>query len=153
MTNIPWFTRRKRGDRGAALVEMAMTLPLMLLVAVGIFEFGRAFQTWQVLTNAAREGARVAVLPNSVQGDVDQRVRDYMQMGQLANYASATVSVNNTATISIGSSTASASVVTVGYPFQFVILNPVARLVMGSSQLGSAPFTMNASATMRNETQ
>jgi Flp pilus assembly protein TadG len=48
------------GERGTALIETAMTLPLLLLVSVGIFEFGRAFQTWQVLTNAAREGARLA---------------------------------------------------------------------------------------------
>ncbi|PYR71259.1 MAG: hypothetical protein DMF88_00460 [Acidobacteria bacterium] len=54
-----------RDERGAALVEMALTLPLMLLVSAGIFEFGRAYQTWQVLTNAAREGARIAVLPGT----------------------------------------------------------------------------------------
>jgi Flp pilus assembly protein TadG len=151
-TNTPSL-RKSRDERGAALVEMAMTLPLMLLVAIGIFEVGRAFQTWQILTNAAREGARVAVLPNMAQGAVDQRVRDYMQSGALPNFGSATVSVNNTATISIGAGTATASVVTVGYPFNFIVLNPVARLVVGSSQLGAAPFTMTASATMRNETQ
>ena len=32
-------------DRGAALLEVALTLPLLLLVTVGIFEFGRAYQT------------------------------------------------------------------------------------------------------------
>ena len=130
-----------------------MTLPLMLLVAIGIFEFGRAFQTWQVITNAAREGARIAVLPNALQSAIDTRVRAYMQAGALPNYGTATVSINNTATISIGTGSASASVVTVGYPFNFIILNPVARLVVGSSQLGGAPITMTASATMRNESQ
>ena len=50
---------RTNSERGAALLEVALTLPLLLLVAVGIFEFGRAYQTWQVLTNAAREGARL----------------------------------------------------------------------------------------------
>ena len=47
--------------RGAALLEAAITMPIILLISVGIFEFGRAYQTWQVLTNAAREGARLAV--------------------------------------------------------------------------------------------
>ena len=42
------------------------------MVAVGIFEFGRAYQTWQVLTNAAREGARVAVLPNAAAGAAER---------------------------------------------------------------------------------
>ena len=55
--------RPRRGsgnERGAALLETAVTLPIILMICVGIFEFGRAYQTWQVLTNAAREGARVA---------------------------------------------------------------------------------------------
>jgi len=56
---VTTFSRRVRrllsGERGTALIETAMTLPLLLLVSVGIFEFGRAFQTWQILTNAARE--------------------------------------------------------------------------------------------------
>ena len=42
-----------------------MTLPLLLLVSVAIFELGRAYQTQQILTNAAREGARMAVLPDA----------------------------------------------------------------------------------------
>ena len=50
--------RNWRSEKGAALVEAAVTIPLLLLVSVGIFEFGRAYQTWQVITNAAREGAR-----------------------------------------------------------------------------------------------
>ncbi len=54
-------TRLIKNERGAALIEAAVTIPIILLIAVGIFEFGRAYQTWQVLTNAAREGARVAV--------------------------------------------------------------------------------------------
>ena len=63
--------RNWRSEKGAALVEAAVTLPLLLLVSVGIFEFGRAYQTWQVLTNAAREGARVAVLPDVTAASVD----------------------------------------------------------------------------------
>ena len=72
-----------RDTRGTALLEAAVTIPLLLLVSVGIFEFGRAYQTWQVLTNAAREGARIAVLPNSNANGVETRVRQYMQDGQL----------------------------------------------------------------------
>src|SRR5712692_9627336 len=71
-------------ERGTALMETALTLPLLLLVSVGIFEFGRAYQTWQILTNAAREGARVAILPNPAPNAVDARVREYLQIGGLA---------------------------------------------------------------------
>jgi Flp pilus assembly protein TadG len=142
-------------ERGTALLETAMTLPLLLIVSVGIFEFGRAFQTWQVLTNAAREGARVAVLPNPAAGAAEARVRAYLTTGQLAPAAvsATTVVVNPASTVAIGGgATASASLVTVNFPFQFMVLQPVARLLVSGSTLG-APFTLTASAEMRNESQ
>ena len=71
MTSSVLRSCRWSRERGAALLETAIALPLVLLFSVGIFEFGRAFQTWQVLTNAAREGARVAVLPNPATGAVE----------------------------------------------------------------------------------
>src|SRR5947208_1048980 len=146
------WRRHSASERGTALLETALTLPLPLLVSVSIFEFGRAYQTWQVLTNAAREGARVAVLPNTTVGDVQARVSAYMQSGQLPDYASATISVDQAQTINIGAGTASASLVTVQYPFNFMVLNPVARLVAPASTLGAA-LTLTATAEMRNEAQ
>ena len=143
--------RAWRSERGQSLVETALALPLLLVVSIGIFEFGRAYQTWQVLTNAAREGARVAVLPNSTVGDVQLRVTAYMQAGQLPDYANATISVDQNQTISIGAGTASASIVTVQYPFNFMVLNPVAQLVAPASSLGNGALTLTATAEMRNE--
>jgi Flp pilus assembly protein TadG len=139
-------------ERGQALLEMALSLPIVLLVSVCIFEFGRAFQTTQILTNAAREGARVAILPNATQSDVQARVSAYLQAGQLTDYANATVSVQQDVTMPVGASTASASVVTVAYPFSFIVLNPVANLVARGTTLGT-PMTLSASAEMRNEAQ
>ena len=147
-------TRRQgwSSERGTAILETAMTLPLLLLVSVGIFEFGRAYQTWQVLTNAAREGARVAVLTSSDAAAAETRVRTYLTNGQLPNAASATVAVT-ASTVNIGGgATASASVVTVSYPFSFVVLQPVARLLVSGSTLGG-PVTLVASSEMRNEAQ
>ena len=141
-----------RSERGAAMLEVALTLPMLLLVCVGIFEFGRAYQTWQVLTNAAREGARVAVLPSSKKADVEDRVKDYLQGGELGKWADADVDVNQNATISIGASNAKASIVTVDYPFSFMVLDGVVRLVSPASTAGE-DFTMSASAEMRKESQ
>ena len=143
--------RRFRSERGAALIEAALTLPLLLLVCVGIIEFGRLYQTWQVMTNAAREGARVAVLP-SVNGGAEARVRQYLQNGGLNSDASVGVTVTPV-NVSLGAAgTASASRVTVTYPFSFMALQPVARLVVPGSTAG-APITLTSSATMRNESQ
>lgn len=49
-----------RNDRAAQLVEFAVALPLLVLFVVGIFDFSSAFTLKQKLTNAARDGARVA---------------------------------------------------------------------------------------------
>jgi Flp pilus assembly protein TadG len=144
--------RNWRSQKGAALLETAITLPLLLLVSVAIFEFGRAYQTWQVLTNAAREGARVAVLPDPTPGIVEQRVRDYMQAGQLPQWNTAAVSVNRASSITVNGAPTSASAVIVDYPFNFIVLGPVVRLVTPDSSLSDA-VTMRASAVMRNENQ
>src|SRR5215469_16470816 len=145
--------KRFRSQKGAALVEAAITIPLILLICVGIFEFGRAYQTWQVLTNAAREGARLAILPNEDPSVVQARVLAYMQAGQLPNASQATITVNQNATIPIGAQTAPASIVTVNYPFAFMVLQPVAQLVVSNSTLGGSALTLTASAEMRNEAQ
>jgi Flp pilus assembly protein TadG len=144
--------RTSRSERGAALIEAAMTLPLLLLVCIGIIEFGRLYQTWQVMTNAAREGARIAVLPAPVNGGVDTRVREYLQMGGLKSDSSVGVNVAP-ADVSLGAGgTASGSRVTVTYPFSFMVLQPIAQLVVSGATAG-APITLTSSATMRNESQ
>lgn len=146
--------RRRRSrladERGQALLETALTLPMVLLVAVGIFEFGRAYQTLQIVTNAAREGARVAIVPSGTPESARSRVRGYLQSSHLANAAQTTVLVDQKASVSIGTGSASATIVTVSYPFSFMVLNPLANLVVRGSTLG-APFSMTASAQMRNE--
>ena len=142
--------RRVRSHKGAALIEVALTLPLLLLVSVGIFEFGRAYQTWQVLTNAAREGARMAVLPDSTDDAVEERARSYMESGQLPGYDDADIEITHDNDIDTGGVMATASEVTISYPFSFVVLQPVASLVVPGTSLGS-PIIMAASAMMRNE--
>ena len=126
---------------------MAIPLPLVLLVCVGIFEFGRAFQTWQVITNAAREGARVSVLPDSTDANVTDAVRNYMKGGKLPNWSSATVTLERA--VPFGPNTASR--ITVVYGFDFTVLNPVVKLVKSSSNLGKGTTNMSSSALMRNE--
>lgn len=139
-----------RHQRGTALIETALILPILLLICVGIFEFGRAYQTWEVLTNAAREGARVAILPGTPAGAAEARVREYLQIGGLNADSSVGVSVTAASVSLGGGTTAAGSRVEVTYPFTFMVLHPVAQLVVTGSLTG-APITMSAAATMRNE--
>lgn len=54
--------RWKKQEEGQALVEFALIAPILILLIVGVFEFARAWQSYQVITDAAREGARLAVI-------------------------------------------------------------------------------------------
>jgi len=144
------MVRRLRRERGAALLETAITLPLVLLVSVSIFEFSHKYQVFQIMTNAAREGARIAVLPGTTDADITARVKAYLTAGSVGNVNAAVVAIDHTKTVSTGTGTAPATQVTVNYPFSFIVLNPVARLVVRNSNLGAA-FTMTTQALMRNE--
>ncbi len=148
----PFSICRSR-ESGQALIEAALTIPILLLIAVGIFEFGRAYQTWQILTNAAREGARIAVVPTPAPGAVEARVRSYMQDGQLSKYYAAEVIVNRNATMVVNGQSVSASQVVINYPFDFIVLKPVARLIAGGSGTLGDSLAMQASVLMRNEAQ
>ena len=139
-----------RREDGAALIEAAFVLPMLLFVSIGIIEFGRAFQTWQIVTNAAREGARVAVLGGMSDDAVKTRVQDYLKMG-IDSPASASITINRTTTVSLGgAATATASRVQVDYPFTFIVMQPLAQLLVKDSTVGNA-FTMRSAAIMRNE--
>jgi TadE-like protein len=59
------FRSSRRHSRGQALVEFAFVAPIFFLILYGIVEFGRYVYTVQVLNNAAREGARYAIVHGS----------------------------------------------------------------------------------------
>jgi len=69
-------------ERGQAIIELALTLPLLLMIVLGVFDFGLMFQRFEVVTNAAREGARLAVLSDQyTTAQARQRALDYLSAG------------------------------------------------------------------------
>ncbi len=69
------MSRSRRDDRGAAMVEFAIVLPVLLLILLGIIEFGRAYNAQVSIQAAAREGARELALRHS-STDVESATRD-----------------------------------------------------------------------------
>lgn len=81
MKSQRWGKQAGRGRwsrRAAAVVEMAVVAPLLFTVLFGIIEYGWVFTIRQALTNSAREGARVAVLPGSTEEEIIARVNTYL---------------------------------------------------------------------------
>jgi Flp pilus assembly protein TadG len=75
------FLRRARA--GATTLELAFTLPMFLTLTVGSIEFGRAFMVQQMVTNAAREGARHGVVAGTTADQVKTKVIDYLAAGRI----------------------------------------------------------------------
>jgi len=67
---------RSHGERGAAAVEFALILPLLVMLVFGIIQFSIAYNRQQGLHAAAREGARIASLPQTTKTDITNRVTD-----------------------------------------------------------------------------
>jgi Flp pilus assembly protein TadG len=142
----PRRQHRYRSARGAELVELALALPFLLLVLAGIVDVGFLFKDYQVLTNAAREGARVAALPGWVEADVVARVNTYLTAGGFQGAATTTVSP--VTLVTTPGRTIDAVEVSVASPHTYFILGPFVRLVQGTD-LGNT--TLRAVATMRVE--
>lgn len=129
MASLIRLVRRWRSDEGAQLVEFALVLPLLLLVVLGIAEFGFIFQRYEVITNAAREGARMAVLPgygnNAV---IATRVNSYVAAGQVPTTTSNPAVVVETISIPVGGGlpAVSARRVTVTYTHTYMFLPRIA---------------------------
>ena len=120
--------RRLCGDEAAQLVEFALVLPMLLLVVLGIAEFGFIFQRYEVVTNAAREGARIAVLPGYTDADVIARVRSYVTQGRVpATTTNPTVVITNvTIPVTGGLPSISAKRVVVTYTHSYTFLPNIA---------------------------
>ena len=69
---------RQHNRRGAAIVEMALVLPIFFGVVLGIVEFGRAMMVSQMVTNAAREGTRLAIIDGSTNTTVETWVEEFL---------------------------------------------------------------------------
>ncbi len=127
-------------DRGSAAVEFALLVPILLLIVFGIIDFGRALNAQITLTQAAREGARLAAVgqPNVV------------SRTQAAAVGLTPVSVSVTG-CPTGAGLGVDAVVRATYSFSFV--TPVGAIagLFGGSGLGT-PITLRATGVMPCET-
>ena len=142
------MTRRNRwsGEDGAELIEFALVLPLMLLVMFGIIDFGLLFQRYLVVTNAAREGARVSVLPGYTDADVQARVAQYLTASGLTE--SAPLPTIELSVTCAGGQSVAVQRVTVQYPYSYSVVGTLVGYFGGT---GFTRTGLQAVAAMRSE--
>lgn len=136
--------RARNGERGTTLVETAIVMGVLLMFTLGIFDFGRALYTYSFLANAARQGARWAIVrgadctqldhcpAKSGSTDIQPFVQSLSEGATKASNIQATLNFPNG-----NDSPGSIAQVTVTYPFTFI--------APGLSKLS---FTMTSTSEM-----
>ena len=140
------LSRFRRGDQGAELIEFTIVFPILMMILGGIMDFGMMLRNYEVVTNAAREGARVAILEGYAEPDVEARIDEYLAAAGLdgdRDVALEPVPV----TTSAGVFTAQA--VTLTYTYQFAMLSVFAPFFGG--EFGTV--SLEGISVMRSETQ
>lgn len=116
----------KQDETGATLVEYAISATVFIMATFAVLEFGRAVWAHNALTDAARRGARYAVL-HSPTGAEDTKIQNLVVYGNpdggtqplLPGLTTAKVQINRSADFSVNSGTATVSIT--GYQFEFVL--------------------------------
>ena len=140
---------RHNSQRGAALVELAMVIPVLLMVLTAIAEFGMVFRSYEIATNAVREGARLGALPGNEENDyqiVRDRVDSYLADAALPGLPGARTITVTPENMVIGTLSVDGVRVTVTYSHTTVFLGLAAGLLNGTF---SATVTHTSSALMR----
>jgi Flp pilus assembly protein TadG len=124
---------RFQNEKGAAMVEFSIILPLLAVILFGIVEFSLLLYNKQVITNASREGARagiVAQAPRLAPAEIQQVVNDYAG-SHLITFGTASAPVT-TIDNSLGTAFGDDLTVTVSYKYDFLVLpNFIASLAGG----------------------
>ncbi len=132
--------RRRRNRLGVAAVEFAVIAPVFFLLILGMIEFGRMVMVQQVITNASREGARIAVLDGTTGSEVLVAVDNYLSSARIGG-ATVTVDPTNPNAANYGEPVT----VSVSVPFNQVSWLP-------SSFFGNEGTVLAAATVMRRET-
>jgi Flp pilus assembly protein TadG len=135
---------RLRRERGAAAVEFAILLPLFIMFVWGAIEFGLAFYTKEILTNATREGARAGIvqqIPKLTQAQIQTIVQTYVASAGLQTSGRLN-------TVAAGAGGAFPTALTVTSTYQYPAF-PIVSMITAGVVLEQA--TLTASTVMRHE--
>jgi Flp pilus assembly protein TadG len=135
------------------MVEMALALPLLLIVLLGILDFGRALNYWLDENNLAAQGARWAsVNKNPGTGTLQQYIKSQADANELKNGGSPSVPTAAQVCVSFPTNAATGTSAQVGDPIKVSVSTNYHWLAYVSSKIGIMQTTVAGSSTMRLET-
>ena len=132
--------KRTKRYRGAAAVEAAIVFPLLLLLTLGVIEYGWLFLKVHQITNATRYGARIAIRPGSSTADVINDIDGLMATADLQTSGYSVVFIP-----------ADITSVVVGDPVEVKVTVPWANISLMNLSLLPAPANIGSSVTMAKE--
>ena len=140
---------RATDERGAALVEFALVLPLLLILLLGMLEFGKVFNYWIDTTHLANEGARWAVVNrNPGTGTLQEYIKEQANTVELRDGGTSSIPAGDEAEVCISFPLGSANV---GDPVHVTVSATYHWLPFVGERIGDAAVTITGSATMRLE--
>jgi Flp pilus assembly protein TadG len=138
--------RSNRKERGQSLVEMAVALPIFLIIVLGIIDFGMGLKSWISITNAAREAARYGAVYCSA-GDAN--TNDVKDRAVDASYGLGLTTGDVTVTNCATDTSEESLVVEVEYDYQ--LITPLGGLMSIFGNGMDSAITLRTSADMRVE--
>lgn len=135
----------RRRDGGQSLVEFAIIVPILLALVVGIFEFGRAWNVYQVITNAAREGVRMVVVPHHSEAEARQAMQDALRRAAL-DPSAGSITITG-----VGDGISTPATVQIQYPYTFQFIGPIMGFLGDGGGSDPGTITLSSTIVMRNE--
>jgi hypothetical protein len=147
--NIFQFSSRKN-ERGQSLVEVAVSLPVILLLLVGTLDFGMAIFSYMILRDAAQEGALYGSFNPANNAEIERRARGisphedgslFYSPVDLADENLVKVDIKTSAGKCQGFYGGKANDLEVSVTYEYPLMTPFMTQILGS---GSIPITANA---------
>jgi Flp pilus assembly protein TadG len=134
--------RRKLGSRksGITVIEMAIIFPILLLITIGLIEYGWIFLKYQQVTNAARQGARVGARVDATNTDVDNAIDTIM--------AAAGISTGD---YTVAISPTDVTTPEPGEPLTVTVTVPYTNIQLTGGVLVPVPTNLQSAITMAKE--
>ncbi len=123
---------------GTSAVEAAIVFPLLLVLTFGVIEYGWMFLKAHQITNAAREGSRIAVRPNVTNAQVVAKITNLMASAGITGYQVTTSPID-------------ISFVSMGEPVEVGVSVPWENVAIINMPLLPKPASIQASTTMTKE--